>query len=180
MLSLPMLGSLVILYCFERLLLPKYFDKESYGRHRLTYTVALNFALFLWILPCREWLAINFGAGSALPPCTILFSTQTQKIFSQAIPFLTGTRKKSYFPCDWLVVLAVTAFLVALSVSYVRTINKDTNSLIVSVCQIYPYYISPLFFSCSLNYILHPVYSYARIEYEKLIGPWDVPENYVF
>ena len=93
---------------------------------------------------------------------------------------MVGTRKKMYFPFDWVAVLFVLAFVMAVASSYTRTLNGDRNAFIVSICQIYPYYISSLLFSCTVNRLLQFVYIMARKEFETHIGPWDKPEGYVF
>ena len=180
-LSIPLIGALAVLHLFENILLPKYLNKESYARFRLVYNTIICFSLYLVILPSREWISQNYGKDlSPLVPTTILYSLQIQKIFSQGMPLLVGTRKKMYFPFDWVAVLFVLAFVMAVASSYTRTLNGDRNAFIVSICQIYPYYISSLLFSCTVNRLLQFVYIMARKEFETHIGPWDKPEGYVF
>ena len=119
--------------------------------------------------------------ASILPPCTILYSLPTQKMFSQAVPLILGTRINSYFPFDWVVMLFITAFVLTLASSYARTYNDGTenmNTFIINCCQIFPYYVAPLLFTGTLMTMMKPVFWLARDQYEGYTGNrWDRGNN---
>jgi len=188
--ALPMVGPLLCYYIFETILLEKYFTKELMRKHRATYLCVTVFVWYMMFLPIREWVVQNYSQideasgksiASILPPCTILYSLPTQKMFSQAIPLIIGTRIKGYFPFDWVVVLFITAFVLTLASSYARTYNDGTenmNTFIINCCQIFPYYVSPLLFTGTLMTIIKPVFWLARNQYEAYTGNrWDRGNN---
>eukprot|EP00943_MAST-04B_sp_MAST-4B-sp1_P003913 g3913.t1 len=188
--AVPMLGPLMFFFVFEKYLLPKFATKEIYGRYRSSYITVTIFIFYLWFLPLREWVVANYGivdntgtrVTKLLPPSTILYSLPTQKVFSQGAPMIILTQNfKS--PLNWIVYVAGLSFILALASSFARTYNDGTenmNSFIITLFQIYPYYVSPLLFTGSCMTLIKPLTKLVRVKYEEYSGRvWDRPANFI-
>jgi hypothetical protein len=183
MMTLPIIAALTVLYVFEHIILVNFITRQMYEKRRMVYATVLTFSMYAVLLPTREWVAKNVGSDAVgvLPPCTIMFGTATQKIFSMGIPLLVGTRMKPSYAFDWVIALGGMSFILALVSSYAHIKHGEGyTELVATLCQIFPYYFAPLFASCVLNRCLQSCYILARNEVEKrYVGTWNRAENYV-